>query len=161
MATITQPRTIAELNHFQMKLFFSPAGYMQDSHPYMTDRDKKTMALVGELVQAERQQYGAVVHLIEKLDGTPITGSPDPFLAELNYLSFPFLLDLLIQETAKEIADFEARLPHIEGHAATEAARDVIAMKTTFLKRMRDQRESAYSEDPPAPEVLIASAPAS
>lgn len=148
MPALTSDDVVNTLNHCLTKLVNSTAAYVTDSTPYTTDADKDALAAMQEIATAERGHAEGISRLIEEMDGIPQTGLPDPLLAEMNYLSFPYLLDVVMKDKLREIALYEKRVAASEGHPAAKALLSAILEEhRAHLAKLKDIRERRYKSE--------------
>ena len=110
MSPATHQELIDTLNDLAGGLEHSAARYLVNSDPYVTDVDKDAVGAMKAIATAEGELAARLVHLIQNLDGIPSLGLVDAELLAYNYLSFPFLLDVLIGYKEKSIARVEERI---------------------------------------------------
>jgi hypothetical protein len=117
MSKPSNEQLVAVLNGCLRRLVHSAAQYVSEAYPYTASSDKAAITAVREIVSSDDQLAEECTRLIaETLGGIPRTGLPNPELAETNYLSFPYLLDVIAHEIESQ------ELPHFE-----QAARSVTA----------------------------------
>lgn len=152
MAKLPAEKTVAELNGIFSKLSNSPAGYILSAFPYVSDADKAAMGTLRELVAGEQALALECETLIIKREGIPVGGLPNPDLAELNYLSFPYLLDALIKEMKRELPYYKKRAERLAGEPeAGPLAEKIAADREAQIAKLQGVRDSAYkTEEAPA-----------
>lgn len=145
MPELTFQQLIDELNRCLTTLRNSTATYLSNSNPYVADRDKDAQRAIGEITSVEHQFADRMTALIESMDGVPQVGLTDPALAELNYLSFPFILDVLIRDKEKEVALYERRLESVGDFPKTNALlQEILEEHQTHLKKLQTIRSNRY-----------------
>lgn len=146
MASLTPEQIAAVLNRIQTRLANSTAEYIAGSTPYTTSGDKGALAAVKEIAASDRAFAVRLVRMVEAMEEIPLTGAPEPFLADLNYLSYPFLLDALIEDTEVQIGLFEAAASKLAdcGQAAVISA-EIRDRKKSELENLRSIRKSDYA----------------
>ena len=123
----------------------SVAAYILGSYPYLTDKDKDAVGAVGEVAAADAKFTDRILHEIDRLGGVPQTSGPDPMIAELNYLSYPHLLDVVIRNTEKEIPICKERIKALdEAPKAKELLDQILAEQEAHLTKLRAIREKRY-----------------
>lgn len=148
MAAATHDQIIDGLNYCLNKLGSSTAQYILSATPYTTDADKNAMGAIKEMAGTERELATECLALIENLEGIPSAGVANPLFAELNYLSFPYLLDILIRETEAEIPQFQKLLPGAESEPGMKPLLEkAIQARTQQLKKLKDIREKSYKTE--------------
>ncbi|GEM_PF-5690022 len=147
MAEPSADHVIDTLNACLPKLAFSMSRYIaEEAYPYLEDGDKEAMGAVAEAAAAERNHERALSALIERLEGIPQSGAPNPLLANLNYGSFPWLLDELIRDKTAEIDACRKRLPTLEDAPEAHALlQGILADHEAHLKKFADVRARRYS----------------
>lgn len=162
MATPTRAQIINALNNSLTTFANSLAAYLLDTDPYLADNDKDAMAAVNEIAASDKRLELAVSEMIVDLDGIPQIGSVDPWLSEMNYLSFPYLLDVLIEFKRKEIVRYKpvpARLsmyPEVKKLFA-----DILKTHEDHLARLEGLRKSKYKSNESAGSKPAEAPPAS
>lgn len=147
----TPEQVTAILNRALAPLRYSTAQYITESNPYLSDADRDAMRSVQAVGQEDAELATRLIQLIERLEGIPQVGTPDPLFAELNYLSFPYLLDVLIREKGKQTEAIEERGAAVEGNELAQALlAEVLQTHETQLKKLKDLRERKYKRDEPA-----------
>jgi bacterioferritin (cytochrome b1) len=152
MALPTRDQIINALNSSLTTFANSLAAYLLETDPYVTDNDKDAMGAVAELAAADNKFEQAVTNMIGELDGIPQIGSVDPQLSELNYLSFPYLLDVLIEYKKKEIARYRpipAKVAHYPDVKALFS--DILKTHEDHLAKLEGIRKNRYKSAEPAP----------
>jgi rubrerythrin len=144
----TREQILGELNRCLTGLAHSTARYLVESNPYIGDGDKDAMNLVKESASAETAQLDKLVRLIESMEGVAQPGLCDPSLAELNYLSFPRLLEILEAAKEKEIGLYERRIEAVDGQGfdrAKEFFEATLAVHREHLAKIRHLLKVKYS----------------
>lgn len=145
MPELTFQQLINELNRCLTTLRNSTATYLSNSNPYVADRDKDAVRAIGEITSVEHQLADRMTELIESMSGVPQVGLTDPALADLNYLSFPFILDVLIRAKEKEVALYERRLGTVEDSPKVkELLQDILEEHQAHLKKLQTIRGNRY-----------------
>jgi len=150
---------INELNKTLVRLHPSAAQYILETEPYLTKNDKDAMGVVAEIANSDIEHIKQLTLLIESIDGIPQTGAPAPYLSDLNYLSFPFLLDTLIRIEQSELILSEKRVENTKDHPEGNALlTKILDLKKDHIKKMQDIRQRRYKSDEPEEEPAAASA---
>lgn len=154
MATTNSPLSFELLNRALTRLYYSTARYLTDSFPYVGEGDKDAVNTLKEIARAESVLVDELTAKIAEADRVPRVGTCPAQRAELNYLSYPYLLDVMIADKEKEIAAFEATAAALENRADAPAAREMIGKildtHREHLTKLRGVREKRYPE-PEAP----------
>lgn len=152
MASLSKDEIIELLNDCLSKLEHSTAEYLLQTNPYVTDKDQDTMKAIQAVAAEEQALANELYRLMESLDGIPQPGLPDPMLAELNYLSFPYLLDKLIRDKEKTAKRHAPRVEAAEGHPEVKAFFEkVAATYAEHITKLKDLRTRKYGSTEPAP----------
>lgn len=155
---LTPEQITGVLNRVQTRLANSTAEYIAGSTPYTTSGDKGALAAVKEIAASDRAFAVRLVLLVEAMEEIPLTGAPEPFLADLNYLSYPFLLDALIEDTEVQVGLFEAAAAKLAGCGKAEAlVAEIRDRKKSELENLRSIRKSDYASSEPESEAAAAS----
>lgn len=162
MAKISAEQAIAELNGCFSKLSNSPAGYILSAFPYISDADKAAVGTLKEIFAAEQALALECENMIVKREGIPLSGLPNPDLAELNYLSFPYLLDALSKEMERELPFYKRRVERLAGDSEAGAfAEKLYAERQAQIAKIKGVRQGNYkSAEPAAPNPEPAADPA-
>jgi bacterioferritin (cytochrome b1) len=152
MALPTRDQIINGLNASLTTFANSLAAYLLETDPYVTDNDKEAMGAIAELAAADKKYEDAVTKMVAELDGIPQIGSVDPQLSELNYLSFPYLLDVLIEYKRKEISRYRP-IPAKVGHYPDVRAlfSEILKTHEDHLAKLEGIRKNRYKSAEPAP----------
>ncbi len=148
VATEQTEAAIAALNLCLNKTVHSTAQYLLTTNPYTTDADKGALSIVKEIAQSDEALTTEILTLIEKLDGIPLQGGSNPAFAEWNYLSYPFLLDILIREHEIELAQLALAKASAAGQKEAEAlVAKLHDSRAAQLKKLKDAREKNYKSE--------------
>lgn len=145
MALPTRAQIINALNRSLTTFANSLPAYLLETDPYLTDNDKDAMAAVTEIAASDKKFERALTEMVLELEGIPQIGSVDPVLSELNYLSFPHLLDVLIAHKKKEVARYSplpAKVQHYPDVKALFAA--ILKAHEDHLAKLEGIRKSRY-----------------
>jgi bacterioferritin (cytochrome b1) len=159
MALPTRDQIINGLNASLTTFANSLAAYLLETDPYLNDNDKDAMGAVAEIAAADQRFESAVTKLIGELDGIPQIGSVDPQLSEMNYLSFPYLLDVLIEYKKKEIARYRpipAKVAHYPDVRALFS--EILKTHEDHLAKLEGIRKNRYKSAEPGPKETRAEA---
>lgn len=157
MARPTRQQIINALNNCLTPLANSMAAYLQETEPYTTPSDKDAIGAIQEIAATDKKYEHEISEMILELEGIPQIGSVDPELAELNYLSFPYLLDVMIEHEKKEVARYKplpALVPHYPD--VKRLLQDILNTHEAHLEKLQGIRKNRYKNDEPeAPEEKV------
>lgn len=145
MTALTHQAVVDTLNRCLTTLKNSTSRYILEANPFLSEGDKDAVAALLEIAGTEEQYADRIIRLIEKIEGIPSPGLPDAMLAELNYLSFPFLLDVVIKHKKREVALYEKRLTGLDDAEARELLTQIAEEHKAHIKKLTDLRQSKYS----------------
>lgn len=153
MASPSNDQVIAALNQSLKPLTFSVSGYIPESSPYTTDNDKAALKAIASVAAEEAGYANEIERLVESMEGVPQPGTPAPLLAELNYLSFPCLLDRLIEDKRAQLDHHMARVELVGDHPrAGDLMKRLAESHEAHLKSFIEVRESRYKTKEPQAE---------
>lgn len=163
MAVLSTDDIIGTVNQCLTRLQNSTAAYILDTNPYLSDNDQDAMKAIKAIANEEAAFCPLLERLIEKLEGIPQPGLPDPMLAELNYLSFPWLLDVMIKDKERDLVRQTKRVAQAEGFPEVKSIFEKIRdMHTEHIAKLKDIKARKYkpaeAEAAPAPEASPAPA---
>jgi hypothetical protein len=151
MAALTQDQIVDELNGALTPFFQSLAQYLLETNPFTTDKDGEAIKAVREVAGADGKAKDEITNLIEDMEGIPQPGLADPLFAELNYLSFPYILDVLIQERRERLTDLRRRIVRCLGSGKpAELLKRLADEVEAQSKKLEDIREAKYPRPQPA-----------
>ncbi len=157
MADAVPEEIIQELNLCLTKLANSTATYILESNPFTSGEDKNAIAALQEMSVSDRSQMADCAALIERLEGVPRTGVADPMLAELNYLSYPYLVDVLIRDLEHEIAHYTASVKKVEAVPEVKTfLQSVLDARQAQIKKLREIRQKSYAAPQAVPQAASA-----
>jgi hypothetical protein len=164
MGELNEEQIFNLMNDCLSKLEHSTAEYALQTNPYLSDKDQDSMKAIQAVAAEETALAAELYRLIESMDGIPLPGLPDPLFAEMNYLSFPHLLDIVIRDKEKTAKKHAPRVEKATGFPKVKAFFEkVAASHEDHLKKLKDLRERKYgpvggakaaepaSAEPPAP----------
>ena len=153
MSRLTESQIIDVMNACLNKLQFSTPRYILGSYPYLEANDKEALKAVNAAANEEDKLYLKLMILIEKREGVPQAGLPDPLLADLNYLSYPHLLDVLMRDKERELAKCKKRAAAVDDCAEVhELLKEIAEAHEAHLNKFKDVRAKKYKTDKPAAE---------
>ncbi len=153
MATTPKDQVIAALNDSLRPLTFSASGYIPESSPYTTDNDKAALKAIASVAADEAGFADEIERLVESMRGVPQPGVPAPMLAELNYLSFPCLLDRLIEDKRAQLDHHRARVELVgDDPQAGDLMKRLAESHDAHLNSFIEVRESRYKTEEPQAE---------
>lgn len=154
MARPTRQQIINALNNCLTPLANSMAAYLQETEPYTTPNDKDAVGAIQEIAASDKKFEHQLSEMILELEGIPQIGSVDPELAELNYLSFPYLLDVVIEHEKREVSRYKplpALVPHYPD--VKHLLQEILDAHEAHLEKLQGIRKNRYkSDEPEAPE---------
>lgn len=134
---------IDALNHALNRFAYSTASYLLETNPYTTDKDKAAVGAVTESAGIDRELAQECIDLIDELEGIPRNGIPNPEFAELNYLSYPYLLDVLIRCAADDLKLLKEAQTQVGDHEAAKGLIDkMIKAREAQSKKFTELRSS-------------------
>lgn len=151
MSSPTRPQIINALSHCLTTFANSLAAYLQETDPFLTDNDKDAMGAIAEIAASDKRFELALSQMIMDLDGIPQIGSVDPELSEMNYLSFPHLLDVMIRHKKAEVARYTP-LPNLVPNYpdVKHLLADILKAHQDHLAKLEGIRKARYKSDEPA-----------
>lgn len=148
MTALTTDEIILVLNDCLPKLSNSMAAYILESNPYLTKVDKDATAAMAEIAKTDLASANEIVHLIKNLEGIPYVGMSDPRLAELNYLSYPLLLDAESEDKKNQLQIYEDKAEALDGSdQAKELLDKIVQDHKDQIEKLKGIRERRYSKD--------------
>ncbi len=150
MALPTREQIINALNNCLTPIANSMAAYLLETDPYLTANDKDAMGAVSEIAASDKKYENAISELILDLDGIPQIGSVNPELSEMNYLSFPYLLDVMIEHEKKIVDRYRplaALVPHYP--EVKRLFQSILKDHEQFLEKLEGIRKARYKSDEP------------
>jgi len=152
----TRQQIINALNNCLTPLANSMAAYLQETEPYTTPNDKDAVAAIQEIAATDKKFEHQISEMILELEGIPQIGSVDPELAELNYLSFPYLLDVMIEHEKKEVARYKPLPSLVPHYPDVKHLQDILNTHEAHLEKLQGIRKNRYkSDEPEAPEEQV------
>jgi len=100
-------RAVEMLNEVLRRKMNSPAAYVLEASPYVTETDRPIIEAIEALSATARRHAEEAARRILLLEGIPQGGSYDPSVADSNYLSVRYLLGQLLVRLERDIALFE------------------------------------------------------
>jgi bacterioferritin (cytochrome b1) len=99
-------KAVDMLNDVLERKMNSPAAYVLEATPYVTEADRPIVAEIEALEQTDRRHAAETAQRILALEGAPRGGSHDPSVADSNYLSVRYLLGQLLARLEANLALF-------------------------------------------------------
>lgn len=153
MAQVSEEQIINDLNRCLTVLTGSVAEYLLESDPYITDNDKDAMGALAEIAAADKKFGREAGLLIEELEGIPQMGAFNPALAGYNYLSFPTLLDVMIEHKQQQIPMYRELIGRVPNYPDVRSFyQRVLAAHEQHLERLQSIRKSRYKSEEPEEE---------
>lgn len=150
MARPTRQQIINALNNCLTPLANSVAAYLLETEPYTTANDKDAMGAIQEIAASDKKFEHEISEMILELEGIPQIGSVDPEIAELNYLSFPYLLDVMIEREKKEVARYKPLPPLVPHYPDVRRLfQDILKAHEGHLEKLQGIRKNRYKSDEP------------
>lgn len=155
MSHPTRPQIVNALNNCLTTFANSLASYLLETDPFLTDNDKDAMGALAEISASDQRFETQLTAMIAELDGIPQIGSVNPELSEMNYLSFPHLLDVMIRYKKAEVARY-APLPNLVPNYpdVKRLFSDILKSHQDHLARLEGIRKSRYRSDEPEPAAV-------
>lgn len=153
MAEKTVEQLIVDLNRCLTVLSGSMAGYVADADAYTTDADKDAIGAIREVAAADRSFSHEITAIIEDLEGIPQIGGFDHRLALMNYLSYPYILDLIADHIGEEISRYTELVETCPNYPdARSFLKRVLSTYESSHQKMKDIRAKRYKSAEPEPE---------
>jgi len=128
-------QAIEMLNEVLKRKLNSPAAYVLEASPYVTDEDQMIIAEIEAMRKSDHRHAREAARRILALEGVPQSGSYDPSVADSNYLSVRYLVGQLLARIEQEIALVEQYRDRCE----VLEAKDFFAMVVEDDKVHRDR----------------------
>jgi len=157
---VSHQEVLADLNEILRRRFNSLAGYVLYSEPYVTDGDREAVETL-KTIAAEEEGFSVELgKLIEGQGGIPEVGTYDEVVADLSYLSMPYLLRQVVKDKRAKVERDEKRLA---AGVSLPQVRKVLERLTEMDRRHLEELERvnrAYSEKTAKPAAAEADTPA-
>jgi hypothetical protein len=151
MSHPTRPQIINALNHCLTTFANSLAAYLAETDPFLTDNDKDAMGAIAEIAASDKRFELALTGMIAELEGIPQIGSVDSELSEMNYLSFPHLLDVMIRHKKGEVARYAPLAGLVPNYPDVKRLfADILKAHQDHLTKLEGIRKARYKGDEPA-----------
>ncbi len=95
--------------------YCSLADYMLEAGPYVADDDTMLLDEFRSIAAFDADEVPRLAALIEELDGIPHVPPYHHDIAEMNYLSLRYLKTILEKSLARQVAEYERRMPDVSG----------------------------------------------
>lgn len=149
----TRDQIIHALNNCLTPFANSLAAYLLDTDPYLTDSDKDAMGALAEIAASDKKFEHRISEMILELDGIPQIGSVDPEVSEMNYLSFPYLLDVMIRYERREVERYGPLPGLVPNYPDVKRLfSDILKSHEDHLGKLEGIRKNRYKSDEPEPE---------
>ena len=110
-ATLTKDQRGALARVFS-RSYYSAAGYLYESRPFLTAADASLMDDVRALRMDDRRHALLLAQLVEAYDEVPEPGVFAYWYRDLNYLTLPYMMGFLCEATQDDIATIDEALTH-------------------------------------------------
>lgn len=139
---------IAILNDVLARKLNSPASYVLEASPYVTDADRPILEAITALDEIAQGHAKEAAQIILALEGAPRGGSYDPTVADSNYLSVRYLLGQLLARLEQEIRLFDQYRARCELLEAKDFLTKVVEDDTAQRDRLKALKERLAAEEP-------------
>ena len=133
MTDVTKQTAIALLNAAYNAKANSLAIYILTAEPYIAPGQESLLAFVSNIAKSDTELAEKLCQAITSLGGMAFQTTPDPFFAELNYLSIDYLANLLRTRMQAELQSFEAAASEVSGFLEAEEALSLLCSTTKKL----------------------------
>jgi len=153
MASPQREQMIANLNDCLTTLTHSLGAYILTSGAYVSDADKDALGAMQEIAANEKGFADRIFRLVIELGGITQVSVTDPDYAHLNFLSYPYLLDVVADHKREQIEIYKGLLESIGNYPEVRNLyRDVLAAHESHLATVEGIRENRYKTTEPEPE---------
>jgi len=136
---VSREMALSDLNEILRRRFNSLAGYALYSEPYITDADAEAVAVLKKIAAEEEGFAAELGRLIEGEGGIPEVGTYDEAVAEMSYLSMPYLVGLLLKDKRAKLERGEKRLA---AGVSLPQVREVLKRLSEMDRRHLEELES-------------------
>ena len=133
MTDISKETAIELLNDAYNAKANSLATYILTAEPYIAPGQEPFFDFVASIAKSDADIAAKLAQAIASLGGTAIHGTPDPFFAELNYLSIDYLASLLRTRMLSQLQTFETAASDVSGFLEAEEALSLLCSTTKKL----------------------------
>jgi len=139
-------QALAALNAALRDKYHSMAQYVLEAGPYVRPGQEAVLGELRTMADADRALADRLAEAMERLEGIPQPGTPDPEVANLNYLSLNYLLGYLKDSVEKQLSRYENDLPLLRDFpAAGEVFDRLLAATRAQAARLRDMSDPKSS----------------
>ncbi len=133
------------LNDLFTRSYYSAAGYVFESQPYVVPADADVLDLLSTIRREDRRHAQLLAGVIDDLEAVPLAGAFPWWYRDLNYLSVPCLAGFVVEALREDLARYAAALaalpPSAPGARATLTA--IRREKEALLARLAPVAEAA------------------
>lgn len=153
MASAQHKKLIADLNQCLSTLTHSLADYVLNSGAYVCDADKDAVGTMREIAAHDAKFAERAVRIIDDLRGISQLSVTNPDYGHLNYLSYPYLLDVMIAHRREQIEIYRGLVENVGNYADVRRLyRDVLQAHEAQLAKVEGIRQNRYKSAEPEPE---------
>lgn len=128
MNPVNRDQVIERLNHFVNREAHSLSSYVLEAEPYVTPEQTFAMKELQGVAAQERKRAAELREMMyEQLRAAPADRHFPPIVADMNYLSLPYLLGLIVRGKETLIQEYETFLALTGGLAEWAAVREDVA----------------------------------
>lgn len=153
MASAQREQLIANLNDCLSTLTHSLADYILNSGAYVCAADKDAVGTMREIAAHDTKFAERTARLIDDLRGISQLQVTDPEYGHLNYLSYPYLLDVMIVHRREQVEIYRGLVESVGNYADVRRLyRDVLQAHEAQLAKVEGIRQNRYKSAEPEPE---------
>ncbi len=143
------PELRRRLNTLFSRSYYSAAGYVFESQPYLVDTDLPVMNRLADVREDDRQHALLLAGLTEMYDLVPEPGAFPYWHRDLNYLTAPYMAGFVVESLEDDIALYKETISAFpeEMRVAHTALRTILREKETTLGELRAVAANAKARE--------------
>ena len=137
------------LNRLFSRSYYSAAGYVFESQPFLTDADLQVMNRLADVREDDRQHALLLAGLTEMYDLVPEPGAFPYWHRDLNYLTAPYMAGFVVESLEDDIALYREAIDAFpdDMRVAHTALRTILREKETVLTELRTVAQVAKERE--------------
>ena len=128
---------LSALNVLFTRSYYSAAGYVFESQPFVEADDEEVMNVLLDLRRTERQHARMLGQIIESFDCVPEAGAFPYWYRDLNYLTAPFMAGFVIESLEEDLRLYDDTLSVIP---------EYMGLARTMIESIRVEKAAALEE---------------
>ena len=145
------------LNELFTRSYYSAAGYVFESQPYVVPADADALDLLSVIRREDRRHAQLLAGVIDDLEAVPLAGAFPYWHLDLNYLSVPTLALFVVSALQHDLSRYEAALAVLPAEAVGARA-TLMALrleKQAHLERLTPVAAAAKEREAAATQAKI------